>query len=118
VDAQDFRNITNYFRGIYGTYLLSVKKNWKITTCNRSDLENTRIWTHDAQKSPWKLVEVQLVPNPNWLHVVIFWLLVYEFEFEVYFLDSPKMMGEFPEVLMNYFNRGCFSNSTRFICNN
>ena len=34
--------------------------------------ENTRIWTHDAQKSPWKLVEVQLVPSPTGCMLVSF----------------------------------------------
>ena len=33
------RKITHHFRGIYRIYLSLVKKNQKITTCNRLDLE-------------------------------------------------------------------------------
>ena len=37
--VQDFMRIAKHFRRIYGTYFKSIKKNRKITTCNRLDLE-------------------------------------------------------------------------------
>lgn len=45
VEGQDFRNITDDLRGIYGICLELLKKNRKIATCNRLDLELTRILT-------------------------------------------------------------------------
>ena len=37
-------------------------------------------------------------------------LLVFHYRFEIYSIDSSKMIGTFPEVLMN-FNRLTFLNS-------
>ena len=39
LEVQDSIRITHHYRGIYETYLKLVKKNRKITTCNRLDLE-------------------------------------------------------------------------------
>ena len=39
VKFQGFKKLTDCFRGIYGICLKSIKKNRKITTCNRLDLE-------------------------------------------------------------------------------
>ena len=47
-----FRKTTDRSRGICGIYLNSIKKNQKITTCNRVGLGNTRILTDPAWKSP------------------------------------------------------------------
>jgi hypothetical protein len=43
---QDCRKITNHFRGIYkGVYPNFIKKNWRMSTCNRLDLQTLRIST-------------------------------------------------------------------------
>ena len=39
VQDLNFMKITHQCRGIYGTYLTSIKKNRKMSTCNRVDLE-------------------------------------------------------------------------------
>ena len=44
VEVQDFRRITNHFRGIYGIYLKCIKQNWKMSTCNRLDVESLQSW--------------------------------------------------------------------------
>ena len=51
----DFRTFTDHFRGIYiyiYIYLNSTKKNRKITTCNRLDLEAHESWPLMPQESP------------------------------------------------------------------
>ena len=48
----------------------------------------------------------------NWLHVGIFWLFFHSFE--VYSIDSSKMIGNSPKVLN--FNQ-LFVELNRFICN-
>ena len=60
-----------------------------------------------------KILVVILNPT-GWLHAAIlrFW---HFHSFEVYSIDSSKMMGKFPEVSMN-FNR-LFLELNRFICN-
>ena len=41
----DFRRITDHFRGIYRRiYLKWIKHNWKMSTCNRLDLESLGSW--------------------------------------------------------------------------
>ena len=52
VEAHDFRKTADRFWRICGIYLKFVKKNRKNTTCNRLDLETTRISTDYAQKRP------------------------------------------------------------------
>ena len=44
VEVQYFMKITHYIWEIYGIYLNFIKKNQKITTCNRLDLETLRSW--------------------------------------------------------------------------
>ena len=39
VEVQDFRRITDHFRGIYGIYLKFIQKILRIPTCNRLDLQ-------------------------------------------------------------------------------
>ena len=39
VEVQDCRKITDRFRGIYRVYLNLIKENWRISTCNRLDLQ-------------------------------------------------------------------------------
>ena len=36
---QDYRKFTDHFRGIYRIYPNSVKDNWRMSTCNRLDLQ-------------------------------------------------------------------------------
>ena len=38
------RKITDHYRGVYGVHLKIIKKNWKITTCDRLDLATLGIW--------------------------------------------------------------------------
>ena len=42
VEVQDYRKITNRFRGIYGIYLNVIKENRRMSTCNRLDLQTLR----------------------------------------------------------------------------
>ena len=42
VEVQDFRKIYVCLRGMYEIYLKFIKKNRKIITCNRLDLETLR----------------------------------------------------------------------------
>jgi hypothetical protein len=43
VEIQDFSKIMHHFRVIYKIYLISIKKNGKLTTCDQvSDLETTQ----------------------------------------------------------------------------
>ena len=44
VEAGDFRRVTDHLRGIYRVHLKWVKQNWKMSTCNRLDLESLRSW--------------------------------------------------------------------------
>jgi len=39
VQVQDFRRIFDQFRGIHELYLNLMKNHWKMSTCNRLDLE-------------------------------------------------------------------------------
>ena len=40
VEVQDFRRVTNHFRGMYGPYLNLIQKNWRMSSaCNRLDLQ-------------------------------------------------------------------------------
>ena len=39
VEVQELRAIIHHFRGTYGIYLKSMKKNQQMTICNRMDLE-------------------------------------------------------------------------------
>ena len=39
LQVQDFRQIDDHFRGIYRIYLKLIKRDWKLRTCNRLDLE-------------------------------------------------------------------------------
>ena len=52
VEVWDFRRITDQFRGIYRIYLKWIKQNWKISTCNRLDLDSLGSWTDHVQKLP------------------------------------------------------------------
>ena len=42
--VQDFRRITDRFRGIYRIYIKWMKRNQKMSTCNRLDLESLGSW--------------------------------------------------------------------------
>ena len=42
VDVQDYRKITDHFRGMYRIYPNSIKENRRMWTCNRSDLQTLR----------------------------------------------------------------------------
>ena len=50
----------------------------------------------------------------NWLDVDIFEILVIYYQFEVYFVDSSKMISNFPKVLN--FKR-LFLKNNHFVCN-
>jgi hypothetical protein len=53
VEVQDFRRITDHFRGIYGIYLKLMQKTRRMSTCNQpAGLANTRISTDSAQNLP------------------------------------------------------------------
>ena len=53
VRVQDFREITDGFKTIYGTHFkIGKKENRKMSTCNRVGLGNTRILIDYVQKSP------------------------------------------------------------------
>ena len=39
VEIQDCRKITNHYRGIYRIYPNLIKENWRMSTCNWSDLQ-------------------------------------------------------------------------------
>ena len=56
VEVQDCRKITDYFRGIYRISPRLIKENQRMSTCNRLDLQTTRISTGYAQKSPRSLI--------------------------------------------------------------
>ena len=45
VEVQDYRKITDHFRGIYRIYPNSMKKNRRMSTCKLVGLANTRIST-------------------------------------------------------------------------
>ena len=38
-EVQDCRKITDHFRGIYGIYPNLIQENWRMSTCNRLDLQ-------------------------------------------------------------------------------
>ena len=42
VEVQDCREFTDYFRGIYRIYPNSKKEDWRLSTCNRLDLQTLR----------------------------------------------------------------------------
>ena len=65
VEAHDFRKTADRFWRICGIYLKFVKKNRKNTTCNRLDLETTRISTDYAQKRP----RIQSLERERWTWV-------------------------------------------------
>ena len=54
VEVQACRKFTDHFRGIYRIYLQLMKKNRKLSTCNRSDLKTLGSWvlTRHAQILP------------------------------------------------------------------
>ena len=58
VEAQDCRKITDHFRGIYRIYPNLIKENWRISTCNRLDLQTLRSEPEYARKSPRSLGEL------------------------------------------------------------
>jgi hypothetical protein len=39
VEVQDCKEITDHFRGIYRIYPNFLKENWRMSTCNRLDLQ-------------------------------------------------------------------------------
>ena len=39
VEVQDCKKITDHFRGIHGIYPNLIKENWRMSTCNRLDLQ-------------------------------------------------------------------------------
>ena len=58
VEVQDWRKFTDHFRGIYRIYIQLMKKNRKLSTCNRLDLKTlARILTSYAQIPPEHWVE-------------------------------------------------------------
>ena len=53
VEVQDFSKFTDHFGGIYRIYLKWIKQKWKMSTCNRLDLESLGSWpTLYVQKLP------------------------------------------------------------------
>ena len=72
VEVQDFRKITDPFRGVHRTFLHSTKKNRKMSTCNPvGRLGNTWILTDFAQKSPQTLI--QSIANNEPVHLIAMW---------------------------------------------
>ena len=57
VEVQDFKRITDRFRGIYKIYLKWIKLNWKMSTCNRLDLESLGSWPTMPKNFPGTVVE-------------------------------------------------------------
>ena len=71
VKVQDFRKSTHHFRGIYGIHLKVIKRNPKMSTCNRIGLGNTTISTDYTPKVfpdtawdlPWRWLVLLNVMN-------------------------------------------------------
>ena len=57
VEVQSFKRTTERLRGMYRIYPKLKKKNRKMTTCNRLDLETLGFWPILSKKSPghWNL---------------------------------------------------------------
>ena len=49
VEVQDFKKITDLFRGIHGLYLKLIKENWTIATCPQ--FVSSEIFGHNQSKS-------------------------------------------------------------------
>ena len=56
VEVQDFRKLTNPFRGIYRTFHNLIKKNWKMSICNQLVLETLGSRPIMPKKIPRKLI--------------------------------------------------------------
>ena len=53
IEVKDFKKITDHF---YEIYLISMKKNWKITTCDWLNLETLGFWPIMPKKLPQTLI--------------------------------------------------------------
>ena len=58
--VQDFRKITDHFRGIYGLYLKLIKKKLKDYNVKQVGLGKTRVLADYARKSPWTLCTIMV----------------------------------------------------------
>ena len=65
-DVPDFRRITHHCRGTYGIYPKLIKKNWKMSTCNRVALK-----TLGSSPNPVEIGQNPSVSKPNWLHLTM-----------------------------------------------
>ena len=60
VEVHSFRKIINHIGGIYRVYLKLIKKSWKMSTCNRLDLEILGFWPIMSKIHPGHMLMIRM----------------------------------------------------------